>query len=127
MPSTGHRACVCVYLAGTTSRQCRWNRMPQVVGIDHLVLSVSDLARSKDFYDKVLGFLGFKLKHDSGGVAGWRDRQTLFWIAAADSPGKWRRHRKGDNRLHYLAFEPAERQGQGHPRRFFTAQHQKGP
>ena len=45
--------------------------MPQVVGIDHLVLSVSDLARSKDFYDKVLCFLGFKLKHDSGGFAGW--------------------------------------------------------
>ncbi len=34
--------------------------MPRVVGIDHLVLSVSDLARSKDFYAKVLGFLGFK-------------------------------------------------------------------
>ena len=38
--------------------------MPQVVGIDHLVLSVSDLARSKDFYGKVLGFLGFKLKQE---------------------------------------------------------------
>ena len=33
--------------------------MPRVVGIDHLVLSVSDLARSKAFYGKVLGFLGF--------------------------------------------------------------------
>ena len=36
--------------------------MPRVVGIDHLVLSVGDLARSKAFYGKVLGFLGFKLQ-----------------------------------------------------------------
>jgi catechol 2,3-dioxygenase-like lactoylglutathione lyase family enzyme len=32
--------------------------MPRVVGIDHLVLTVGDFARSKAFYDKVLGFLG---------------------------------------------------------------------
>ena len=38
--------------------------MPRVVGIDHLVLSVGDFARSKDFYAKLLGFLGFKLKHE---------------------------------------------------------------
>ena len=30
--------------------------MPRVVGIDHPVLSVGDLARSKDFHGKVLGF-----------------------------------------------------------------------
>jgi catechol 2,3-dioxygenase-like lactoylglutathione lyase family enzyme len=83
--------------------------MPQVVGIDHLVLSVSDLARSKYFYDKVLGFLGFKLKHDSGGFAGWSNGKTLFWIAAADSQGKWRRYRKGDIGFHHYAFELANR------------------
>src|SRR5882757_2200397 len=79
--------------------------MPQVVGIDHLVLSVSDLARSKEFYDKVLGFLGFKLNHDSGGFAGWSNGKTLFWIAAADSQGKWRKYRKGDIGFHHYAFE----------------------
>ena len=30
--------------------------MPRVVGIDHLVLSVGNFARSKQFYGKVLGF-----------------------------------------------------------------------
>ena len=79
--------------------------MPHVVGIDHLVLSVSDLARSKEFYDKVLGFLGFRLKHDSGGFAGWSNGKTLFWIAAADSQGKWRKYRKGDIGFHHYAFE----------------------
>ena len=45
--------------------------MPRVVGIDHLVLSVGDLARSKAFYDKLLGFLGFKLKYEYPDMAGW--------------------------------------------------------
>src|SRR5262249_56759842 len=45
--------------------------MPRVVGIDHLVLSVGDFARSKEFYRKLLGFLGFKLKHDYADMAGW--------------------------------------------------------
>jgi len=79
--------------------------MPRVVGIDHLVLSVGDFARSKEFYNKVLGFLGFKLKHDSGGFAGWSNGKTLFWIAAADSQGKWRKYRKGDIGFHHYAFE----------------------
>jgi catechol 2,3-dioxygenase-like lactoylglutathione lyase family enzyme len=38
--------------------------MASVVGIDHLVLSVGDFARSKEFYRKLLRFLGFKLKYD---------------------------------------------------------------
>lgn len=34
--------------------------MPDVIGIDHIYITVSDLARSEDFYDKVLGALGFR-------------------------------------------------------------------
>ncbi|MEJ0078098.1 MAG: VOC family protein [Alphaproteobacteria bacterium] len=82
--------------------------MPRVVGIDHLVLSVSDLARSKKYYTKVLGFLGFKLKHDMGDFAGWSNGKTLFWIAqadGADSAGRQRKHRKGDIGFHHYAFE----------------------
>ena len=82
--------------------------MPRVVGIDHLVLSVGDLARSKAYYGKVLGFLGFKLKHDLGDFAGWSNGKTLFWIAqadGADSAGRQRKHRKGDIGFHHYAFE----------------------
>ena len=75
--------------------------MPRVTGIDHLVLSVGDLARSKAFYGKVLGFLGFKLTHDGGGFAGWSNGKTLFWIAQADAQGRTRRHRKGDIGFHH--------------------------
>ena len=83
--------------------------MARVVGIDHLVLSVGNFARSKDFYRKVLGFLGFKLKHEYPDMAGWSNGKTLFWIAAADAKGKKHKYRKGDIGFHHYAFELASR------------------
>ena len=83
--------------------------MPRVVGIDHLVLSVSDFARSKTFYGKLLGFLGFKLKYSYPDMAGWSNGKTLFWIAAADAQGKRRKYRKGDIGFHHYAFELSSR------------------
>jgi catechol 2,3-dioxygenase-like lactoylglutathione lyase family enzyme len=83
--------------------------MPRVVGIDHLVLSVGDLVRSRDFYAKVLGFLNFKLTYDGGGFVGWSNGKTLFWIAEADAQGRKRRHCKGDIGFHHYAFELASR------------------
>ena len=82
--------------------------MPRVVGIDHLVLSVSDFRRSKAFYDKVLGFLGFKRKYNYADMAGWSNGKTLFWIAAA-SPGRKQRYRKGNVGFHHYAFELSSR------------------
>jgi catechol 2,3-dioxygenase-like lactoylglutathione lyase family enzyme len=82
--------------------------MPRVVGIDHLVLSVGDFARSKDFYRQVLGFLGFKLKHEYEDMAGWSNGKTLFWIAA-DEQGRKHKYRKGDIGFHHYAFELASR------------------
>src|SRR3954471_11903433 len=83
--------------------------MPRVVGIDHLVLSVGNFARSKDFYRKVLGFLGFTLKHEYPDMAGWSNGKTLFWIAAADAKGRKHRYRKGDIGFHHYAFELSSR------------------
>jgi catechol 2,3-dioxygenase-like lactoylglutathione lyase family enzyme len=34
--------------------------MPEVIGIDHIYISVSDIARSEDFYDRVMPILGFR-------------------------------------------------------------------
>jgi catechol 2,3-dioxygenase-like lactoylglutathione lyase family enzyme len=83
--------------------------MASVVGIDHLVLSVGDFARSKEFYSKLLRFLGFKLKYDYADMAGWSNGKTLFWIAAADAQGRKRKYRKGDIGFHHYAFELSSR------------------
>ena len=45
--------------------------MPRVIGIDHLVLSVGDVARSRDFYDNLLSYLGFNRKYDYPDMTGW--------------------------------------------------------
>jgi catechol 2,3-dioxygenase-like lactoylglutathione lyase family enzyme len=83
--------------------------MPRVVGVDHLVLSVGDFSRSKEFYGKLLRFLGFTLKHDYEDMAGWSNGKTLFWIAAADAKGRKRKYRKGDIGFHHYAFELSSR------------------
>jgi catechol 2,3-dioxygenase-like lactoylglutathione lyase family enzyme len=81
--------------------------MARVVGVDHIVICVSDFARSKAFYRDVLGALGFKLKYDMSGFAGWSNGKTLFWIRPADRNG--RKYRLGGVGLHHYAFELAKR------------------
>jgi catechol 2,3-dioxygenase-like lactoylglutathione lyase family enzyme len=83
--------------------------MPRVTGIDHLVLSVGDFDRSKEFYNKLLSFLRFKLKYEYSDMAGWSNGKTLFWIAAADAQGRKHKYRKGDIGFHHYAFELSSR------------------
>lgn len=83
--------------------------MVQVIGIDHLVIRVGDLERSRRFYDAVLGFMGFELEWDLGDVLGWNNGVTMFWIGQADDQGRRHRHRTGDVGYHHYAFELAER------------------
>ena len=83
--------------------------MAKVIGIDHLVIRVGALARSKRFYKKVLGFLGFKLKYELGDAAGWSNGKTLFWIGQADAEGRKHKHRIGNIGFHHYAFELGKR------------------
>jgi catechol 2,3-dioxygenase-like lactoylglutathione lyase family enzyme len=83
--------------------------MVKVVGVDHMVLRVSNFERSKAFYDKVLGALGFKLKHEYEDAAGWSNGKTLFWIGEADAEGKRHKFRLGNVGLHHYAFELGKR------------------
>ena len=34
--------------------------MPEIIGIDHIYITVSDLARSEEFYDRAMKVLGFR-------------------------------------------------------------------
>lgn len=79
--------------------------MAKVVGIDHLAIRVSNLRKSKRFYNRLLGFLGFKLEWEFGRVAGWNNGKTMYWISEADARGKRHKHRTGNIGFHHYAFE----------------------
>jgi catechol 2,3-dioxygenase-like lactoylglutathione lyase family enzyme len=79
--------------------------MVRVVGIDHLVLRVSDYEKSKSFYGRLFAFLGFKLLEEYADAIGWTNGKTRFWIGPADAKGRKRRYRIGDVGFHHYAFE----------------------
>jgi len=79
--------------------------MARVVEIDHLVLSVGDFDKSKAFYGKVLGFLGFKVLDEYSTMMGWSNGRTRLWISQADAEGRRHKHRKGDVGFHHYAFQ----------------------
>src|SRR5919106_1647848 len=83
--------------------------MARVVNVDHIALSVSDFARSKEFYGKLLGFLGFKVLDEYPEMMGWTNRRTRLWISQADAEGRRHEHRKGEVGLHHYAFELGSR------------------
>lgn len=84
--------------------------MVQVIGIDHLAIRVGELARSKAFYDVVLGFMGFVREWEFDEVVGWNNGETMFWITQADRVGQRHKHRTGDIGFHHYAFELATRE-----------------
>jgi catechol 2,3-dioxygenase-like lactoylglutathione lyase family enzyme len=79
--------------------------MSRVVGIDHLVIRVSDYARSKRFYGRLFEFLGFEVSEEYEDAIGWTNGKTRFWIGPADALGKKKKHRIGDVGFHHYAFE----------------------
>jgi catechol 2,3-dioxygenase-like lactoylglutathione lyase family enzyme len=79
--------------------------MVRVVGIDHIAIRVSDLARSKAFYGKLFAFLGFRVLDQYGDAMGWTNGVTRYWIGQADATGRKRKHRIGNVGLHHYAFE----------------------
>ncbi|HUY68394.1 MAG TPA: VOC family protein [Alphaproteobacteria bacterium] len=83
--------------------------MARVVGIDHLTIRVGNFAKSKRFYDRLLGFLGFELEWEFDHVAGWNNGKTMFWIGEADAEGKRHKHRIGNIGFHHYAFELGKR------------------
>jgi glyoxylase I family protein len=56
--------------------------MPKKTMVAHVVVSVGDIKKSRAFYDKVLGFLGFKLIASGRSLAGYGNGQMTFWLHA---------------------------------------------
>ncbi|CAN5617692.1 VOC family protein [soil metagenome] len=68
--------------------------------IDHFGINCSDWAKSQEFYDKVLGVLGFSRQMDFDVAVGYgADGHPQFWIADA-SAGE----ASGPNRETHVAF-----------------------
>jgi catechol 2,3-dioxygenase-like lactoylglutathione lyase family enzyme len=56
--------------------------------IDHLVLNCSDYPKSQEFYDRVLGVLGYSRQADLGEATGYGpDGNAIFWIAEGAGMG----------------------------------------
>ncbi len=69
--------------------------------IDHIGITCADYRKSQEFYDTVLGVLGFSHQMDFGRVIGYgRDGKPSFWIS--DGAGM------GPNREIHLAFQAAD-------------------
>jgi catechol 2,3-dioxygenase-like lactoylglutathione lyase family enzyme len=83
--------------------------MVQVLGVDHIVIRVSNYERSRKFYERLFGFLGFEIVGGFSEMTGWRNGRAAFWITAADPAAPARRHRDGDIGLHHYAFELSSR------------------
>src|ERR1700754_2401888 len=78
--------------------------MSKVVGIDHLVLRVSDFEKSKTFYEKLFEFLGFELHGDYGDMIGWTNGKTRFYISHADAKGRRHPYVAGAVGFHHYAL-----------------------
>ncbi|MGH7923029.1 MAG: VOC family protein [Candidatus Binatus sp.] len=80
----------------------------EVLGVEHIDLTVNDVARARVFYDKVLGELGFR-KYEGADYIHWANAQMTLAIrdaSAANRNGRFDRYRVG---LHHLAFRARAR------------------
>ncbi len=74
----------------------------KVVGIDHISIRVRDYEKSKAFYGRLFGFLGFEISDEYPDTIGWTTGKTRYWIAPAEGR---KSYRIGDVGLHHYAFE----------------------
>src|SRR5258708_30661125 len=77
----------------------------EVLGVEHIDLTVNDVARSRAFYDKVFGELGFR-KFESDEYINWSNAQMTIAIREASGvhrDAQFDRYRVG---LDHLALPP---------------------
>jgi len=83
--------------------------LPEVLGVDHLDLTVTDLSRSLPFYEKVLGALGFrKMVHPY--YNGFHNAHMIIGIKEAAPEEKAAGHNRFRAGLHHLALKVKRRE-----------------
>ena len=80
----------------------------EVLGVEHIDLTVNDIGRSRAFYDKVFGELGFR-KFEGDDYIHWSNAQMTIALREASGvhrDAQFDRYRVG---LHHLAFRAHSR------------------
>ena len=82
--------------------------------VHHIDLTVSDLARSRDFYDHLLTYMGYARSddHDNGTDWDWQGPGPFhsIGILRARGPGAGRAHDRYSPGLHHLAWNAESRE-----------------
>jgi catechol 2,3-dioxygenase-like lactoylglutathione lyase family enzyme len=79
--------------------------------VGHVVVSVADIKKSRNFYDKVLTFLGFKPMFSSRSDAGYGNGRMTFWLHQAPKKlvkEKLKRGRPGYDHIAFGAISRAQ-------------------
>jgi catechol 2,3-dioxygenase-like lactoylglutathione lyase family enzyme len=76
--------------------------------IDHVKVFVSDFERSREFYERALDPLGYRLMMEPApGVAGFGAGFPFFWIARSDDPTAAHVAFRAENRAYVDEFHAA--------------------
>ena len=75
------------------------------MGIDHLVIRVSDYRKVQGILRQAVRFLGFEVSDEYEDAIGWTNGKTRFWIGPADARGRKHKYRIGDVGFHHYAFQ----------------------
>ena len=81
----------------------------EINGIAHVMLTVSDFARSAPFYRDLLGFLGLRPLMDADGFLYCVGGRTAFGIQQGDDARRAERFVQRRVGLHHLCFRARER------------------
>src|SRR6516165_12634219 len=85
----------------------------EIIGVEHVDLTVNDLRKSAGFYDKVLGALGFRRleEHDAGEHdLRWGNAHLTIAVRAAAPDQVGAEHNRYRVGLHHLALKARTRQ-----------------
>jgi catechol 2,3-dioxygenase-like lactoylglutathione lyase family enzyme len=85
----------------------------QYSGFDHISLNVSNLEKSRLFYNALLTFLGFKKVGDEEDATGWSNGPNGLWINETNEKYTKDFHRKNIG-INHLAFRATSREAVDH-------------